>query len=109
MSDPHQTPTDEIITISQVTPKPGQYDAFVTLQTAFQTRVAPEIDGLLGGRLFLGDDGKTLVIMSRFRSRADLNNWTSSPRFAEHMLRVQPMIEPANPGRFTVLYQSGNV
>ena len=109
MSDPHQTPVDEIITISQVTPKPGQYDAFVTLQTAFQTRVAPEIDGLLGGRLFRGDDGKTLVIMSRFRSRADLNNRTSSPRFAEHMLHVRPMIEPANPGRFTVLYQSGNV
>ena len=100
---------DEIITLSHVTPKTGQKDHFVEIQTQFQQSVAPEIDGLIGGRFYAAEDGKSFVIMSRFRSRQDLENWTGSERFAAHMVYVRPLLEAAKPDRFTVLYQSGIV
>lgn len=100
---------DEVVSISHVTPKPGQKDRFVEIQTQFQTSVATEIDGLIGGRLFAAEDGQSFVIMSRFQSRADLEAWTGSQRFANHMARVRPLIEAATPGRFSTLYQSGTV
>lgn len=100
---------DAIISISHVTPKPGMKDQFVDIQTRFQTSVAPEIEGLLGGRFYAAEDGESFVIMSRFRSRKDLENWTRSERFGEHMARVRPLIETASPSRFSILYQSGTV
>ncbi|MEQ8288075.1 antibiotic biosynthesis monooxygenase [Thalassospira sp.] len=100
---------DEIVTISQVRPKPGQLESFVEIQTAFQQNVASEIDGLIGGRLLIAEDRQSLVIMARFRSNADLEKWTHSARFGQHMARVRPMLEPPSPGRFHVLYQSGTV
>lgn len=106
---PTNPPSDEVITLSKVTPKAGQKDSFVEIQTQFQQSVAPEIEGLIGGRFYAAEDGESFVIMSRFRSRDDLDNWTGSPRFAEHMNRVRPLLEAAKPGRFIVLYQSGTV
>lgn len=100
---------DAIISISHVTPKAGMKDQFVDMQTRFQTSVAPEIEGLLGGRFYAAEDGKSFVVMSRFRSRKDLENWTGSERFGEHMSRIRPLIETASPSRFSILYQSGTV
>ncbi len=100
---------EEIVTLSLVTPKAGQKDSFVEIQKQFQQSVAPEIEGLIGGRFYAAEDGKSFVIMSRFRSRKDLENWTGSERFSGHMSRVRPLLEAARPNRFTVLYQSGTV
>ncbi|RCK29273.1 hypothetical protein TH9_21330 [Thalassospira xiamenensis] len=100
---------DEIVTVSLVTPKPDRIEEFIEIQTGFQKSVAGRINGLLGGRLLHSEDGRSLIIMSRFKTRDDLANWSTSELFAGHLARVGPMLEQAVPGRYTALWRSGDV
>ncbi|MFH1805028.1 MAG: antibiotic biosynthesis monooxygenase family protein [Pseudomonadota bacterium] len=98
-----------IVTVSHVIPKPGQFDTFIDIQRRFQERMAGKIPGLLGGRLLRAEDGKSLIIMARFENRDDLENWKKSDLFAGHLARVRPLIEPASPGLFQAIWRSGEV
>ena len=108
MTTQHEA-NDEIVTVSHVVPKSGRTDEFIGIQTGFQKSVAGRIEGLLGGRLLYAEDGRSLVIMSRFKSREDLANWTRSDLFADHMARVKPLLETTSPQLFSALWRSGDV
>ena len=86
------------VSISIITPKPEQFDAFMELQLAQFQRVRGQVQGLQGSRLFRSNDNRSVVLVSVFDTAEDALRFRQDPRLTDHLARVQPLIESATPG-----------
>ena len=91
------------------TPKPGWLDAFVEVQRTSLPRLARNIQGFRGSRLFRALDGTTAAMISVFDSPEDFKRWTASESFAAHREKLSTMIERAAPGVYEVVYEAGSI
>ena len=88
--------------------KPGQLDAFVAAQQAFATTLCQQNAGLLGGRMYRGQDGTSAVLLSQFDSVQSQEAIRQRPDFKAHLARIQPMVESVSPELFQEAYTTGN-
>jgi heme-degrading monooxygenase HmoA len=95
--------------ISIITPKPGRFEEFMTLQLAQLSRLRGQVQGLRGTRLFRSLDNRSAVLVSVFETDADAARFRGDPRLTDHLARVQPLIESAVPGAFETAYEVGTV
>jgi heme-degrading monooxygenase HmoA len=91
------------------TPKPGWLDAFVEVQRTSLPRLARNIQGFRGSRLFRALDGTTAAMISVFDSPEDLKRWTASEPFIAHREKLATMIDRTAPGLYEVVYEAGSI
>ena len=101
--------TKPYVSISVITPKPGRFEEFMALQLAQHHRVRGQVQGLRGGRLYRGVDGRSVVLVTAFDSAEDAQRFRQDPRFTEHIARVQPLLESAMPGAYETAYEVGEI
>ena len=101
---------DRTVTVLNIfTPKPGWLDAFVEVQRTSLPRLARNIQGFRGSRLFRALDGTTAAMISVFDSPEDLKRWTASEPFAAHREKLSTMIERTAPGVYELVYEGGSI
>jgi heme-degrading monooxygenase HmoA len=99
-----------VMLINLFTPKPGLADKFVEVQSAEYVRLSGQVEGYIGNRLGKAVDGSgQLVNVALFDSLANYNAWRASKLFADHMEIIQPLIERAAPGMYSIAYSAGTV
>jgi len=86
------------VSISIITPKPEQFDAFMELQLAQFQRVRGQVQGLQGSRLFRSNDNRSVVLVSVFETSRGRPALPAGSRLTDHLARAQPLIESATPG-----------
>jgi heme-degrading monooxygenase HmoA len=102
--------SDRTVTVLNIfTPKPGWLDAFVEVQRTSLPRLARNIQGFRGSRLFRALDGTTAAMISVFDSPEDLQRWTASEPFAAHRDKLSTMIERTAPGVYELVYEAGSI
>jgi heme-degrading monooxygenase HmoA len=94
--------TGPVVLINVFTPKPGKLDAFVETQKAELQRLAEQraVKGWRSSRLHRALDGKTAVMVTVFDTIGDHKRWVATAAFAEHLDRIRPLIERAEPGYY---------
>jgi len=101
---------DRTVTVLNIfTPKPGWLDAFVEVQRTSLPRLARNIQGFRGSRLFRALDGTTAAMISVFDSPEDFKRWTASQAFVVHREKLATMIERTAPGVYELVYEAGSI
>ncbi len=101
---------DRTVTVLNIfTPKPGWLDAFVEVQRTSLPRLAQNIQGFRGSRLFRALDGTTAAMISVFDSPEDFKRWTASEAFIAHRGKIGTMIERTSPGVYELVYEAGSI
>jgi heme-degrading monooxygenase HmoA len=101
---------DRTVTVLNIfTPKPGWLDAFVEVQRTSLPRLARNIQGFRGSRLFRALDGTTAAMISVFDSPEDFKRWTASEAFVVHREKLATMIERTAPGVYELVYEAGSI
>jgi heme-degrading monooxygenase HmoA len=100
-----------VVLINVFTPKPGKLDAFIETQKAELERLSQEaaIQGWRGSRLHRAVDGKTAVMVTVFDTIDDHKHWVATHAFAEHLDRIRPLIERAEPGYYELVAEAGRI
>lgn len=85
----------EIILINSFVPQPGKLDALQEMQLAESQRLGAESAeyGWLGNTIYRNEDAGRLVIVTRFRNEAGKAAWQQSAAFADHLRRLEPLLE----------------
>lgn len=97
------------VNISVITPKPGKFEEFMSLQLAQLESVRGKVRGLLGTRMFRSLDNSAIVLVATFETAEDADRWRADDRFTVHLARARPLIERASPGAFETAYEVGVV
>lgn len=104
-----ETTNDEklgpVVFINIFTVKPGKLDEFVALQKANLERSRGNTPGWRGSRLHRGLDGRTAVMVTTFDSIADHKRVHETARFSEHVARLRPLIEKAEPAYYQLEHE----
>lgn len=98
-----------VISISLITPKPGRFEEFMTLQLAQLQRLRGQVAGLVGSRLYRAFDGRSAIMLAVFDTAEDQRRFAASPDLKDHLARVRDLVEPAAPGLYEVTYLFGDV
>jgi heme-degrading monooxygenase HmoA len=95
-----------LVVMNVFTPKPDALDAFLAMQ----------IDGLSklraaarGSRLYRAEDRSKLVMVSVFDSPEDFKRFSDSEPFAAHRAKMLPYLESAQPARYELVYEAGEI
>ena len=94
-----------IVLINLFTVKPGRMDEFIELQKRNLDRSPGNVPGWRGSRLHRSTDGRTAVMMSMFDTIADHKRLHESSRIAEHVQKIKPLIESAEPTYYEVVHE----
>ena len=103
------TRTGPLVVINVFTPKPQALDDFLALQIAALPRLRAGTAGARGSRLFRADDDSKAVMVSVFDTPEDFRQFSESPELAAHRARILPLLERAEPGRYQLVYQAGDL
>lgn len=77
------------------TPKDGATDRLLDLQLQETRKMRSEAaaTGWLGNDVYRAQDGKRLIIVTRFESIAAKQAWAATPSFAAHIERIDPLLK----------------
>ncbi|HEY6630770.1 MAG TPA: antibiotic biosynthesis monooxygenase family protein [Rhizobiaceae bacterium] len=95
-----------IVLINLFTVKPGRMDEFIELQKRNLDRSPGNVPGWRGSRLHRSTDGRTALMMSLFDTIADHKRLRQNSRFAEHVRKLMPLIEGAEPTYYEVVHEA---
>jgi heme-degrading monooxygenase HmoA len=99
-----------VMLVNLFTPKPGQEQAFIDVQTGEYVRLKGKVEGWIGNRLGRAVDGNgQLVNVAMFDSMTNYNAWRESALFAEHLEIIRPFVEKSAPGMYELLYSAGDL
>jgi heme-degrading monooxygenase HmoA len=100
--------TGPVVLINVFTPQAGKLDAFIGIQKAELKRLADQraVKGWRSSRLHRALDGKTAVMVSVFDTIGDHKRWVATAAFAEHLDRIRPLIERAEPGYYQLVAEA---
>ena len=81
--------------INTFTPVAGGIDALVALQLAEIRDMHEEATsfGWLGNEVYRSQDGASLIIVTRFRSREARERWAATERFRRHIEELAPLVK----------------
>jgi len=94
-----------VTVINRFSIKPGKMDEFIDAQQKFVAALPP--CGLVGGRMYRSLDGQSAVLVSTFQSKDAQEQVLQRPDFKEHLSRLQPLVESANPVLCEEAYTTG--
>jgi|ERR1700722_14592084 len=103
------TRTGSVVVINVFTPKPDALDDFLAVQIAALPGLRAGATGARVSRLLRADDGSKAVMVSVFDTPEDFKRFTESTEFAAHRAKILPFLERAEPGRYQLVYQAGDV
>ncbi len=101
--------TGSVVVINVFTPKPDALDDFLAVQIAALPGLRAGTTGVRGSRLFRAQDGSKAVMVSVFDSAEDFKRFADSAEFAAHRTKILPFIERADPGKYQLVYEAGEV
>lgn len=88
--------------------KPGKMNQFIEVQRSFTAALKTKSAGLIGSRMYRSLDGKSAVRVAQFESARSHEGTRQSDAFEEHLKRVQPYVESANPNSYEEAFTAGN-
>lgn len=94
-----------VVLINLFTVKPGRMDEFIALQAANLERTRGEVPGRRGSRLHRSTDGRTAILASMFETIGDHRRLNASSQIAEHIQKIRPLVEKAEPTYFEVVHE----
>lgn len=97
-----------VTVINRLSVKPGMIDRLVEAQRAFGASMTAKRCGLIGGRLYRGVDGDSVVLVSQFESKAAQDAIRQMPEFAEHLRALAPLVESSSPALYEEAYTTGD-
>lgn len=97
---------DSVVVINVFTPKPGALNDFLALQSAALPGLRA---GARGSRLYRAQDGSKVMMLSVFDTAEDFDKFTAGQSFAAHRAKMLPLLEKAEPGRYQLVFQAGEV
>jgi heme-degrading monooxygenase HmoA len=100
--------TDAVVVINVFTIKPNALDDFLSVQSAALPGLRA-VSGARGTRLYRAEDGGKAVMVSVFDSPEDFKRFSESAEFAAHRAKILPYLERAEPSRYRLVYQAGDV
>jgi heme-degrading monooxygenase HmoA len=100
-------PTGPVVVINVFTPKPGQMDAFVRMQSEALRDLGERIPGWRGTRMYRALDDRSAAVVSTFTSEAEYHAWMASELFNQHRNKVAPLIERAGPQLYRLVHEAG--
>ena len=103
------TRNDSVVVINIFTPKPGALNDFLALQTAALPGLRAGTSGARGSRLYRAEDGGKVIMLSVFDTGEDFEKFTAGEAFASHRAKMLPLLEKAEPGRYQLVFQAGEV
>ena len=88
---------------------PDKLDEFIGLQHAYATSLAggDEPSGLIGGRMYRGQDGRSAVLISQFESTEAQERIRNSDAFKQHIAQLKALIVSTNPKLYEEAYTAG--
>ena len=102
-------PSQPVVNISVITPKPECFARFMELQLAQHRAVRGKVDGLIGGRLFRSREDRDVILVTMFESEEAALRFSRDERLTSHLARVRPLLERAVPGAYEVAYEVGSL
>lgn len=89
--------------------EPDKLDAFIGLQQAYATSLAggDEPTGLIGGRMYRGQDGRSAVLVSQFASLEAQAKIRDSDSFKRHIAQLKALIVSSTPKLYEEAYTAG--
>jgi quinol monooxygenase YgiN len=95
---------EPITLINFLSIKAGKLDEFIDSQRGIASTI-PE--GLLGGRLYRGADGKTAVLISQFVSKSAQEKILQTSAFKEHIDKLRELVDSSRPAVYEEVYTYG--
>src|SRR5579859_7903105 len=89
--------------------EPGKLDDFIRLQQAYATTLTDpdKPTGLIGGRMYRGQDGRSAVLISQFDSHEAQERIRASDAFQRHIAKLKALIVSTNPKLYEEAYTAG--
>jgi heme-degrading monooxygenase HmoA len=103
------TQTGSTVVINVFTPKAGALDDFLAVQIAALPGLRAGTVGARGSRLFRAQDNSKAVMVSVFDTPEAFRRFSESEQFAAHRTKITPFLERAEPGRYELVYQAGEL
>lgn len=93
--DIEEIPNGPVVLIDTFLPRLGRREEFLRLQVAETQRLRHEAAryGWRGNRIYRSHDGEAVVIVTAFDSAQGKMEWVRSEAFAEHLRRLDPLLE----------------
>ena len=89
-----------VLLINTFTPKEGQADAFIEVQISEYERLRGRIPGWIGNHLHQNLADNTVVNVATFESLSDYQSWRQGHSFQDHVKRLIPFVDKADPKLF---------
>jgi heme-degrading monooxygenase HmoA len=67
------------------------------------------VPGVRRSRLFRAEDNSKAVMVSVFDTPEDFRKFSESEQFAAHRTKIQTYLERAEPGRYELVYEAGDL
>jgi heme-degrading monooxygenase HmoA len=101
--------SDSLVVINVFSPKPDAVEAFLALQVEALPKLRTMAQGARGSRLYRAEDRSKFVMVSVFDNADDFKRFGESEPFLAHRARMLPYLETAQPGRYELVYEAGEV
>jgi heme-degrading monooxygenase HmoA len=90
-----EIPNGPVVLIDTFLPRPGRREEFLRLQVAEAQHLHREAVryGWRGNRIYRSHDGEAVVVVTAFDSVQGKTEWVRSETFAEHLRRLDPLLE----------------
>jgi len=86
-----------VTTINTLAVKPGKIEEFVRIHEKFSHSFSNRCEGLIGGRLYRGKDGKTVTLISEFESEQAQQRIRNHPEVLENIRQLAVLTESSSP------------
>lgn len=99
---------DRLVLLNVFRPKPGMMEAFIEGQLGGLPRFG-HVAGLVRSHLYRAHDDRDAILVSEWESEAAQRVFAETPAFHEHRARLQPLLDGASPGLYTLVYERNAV
>lgn len=83
------------ISINTFTPIEGKFQEFLELQNNETAKLSLKSSqcGWLGNDIFASQDGKKVIIVTRFKDKNSAENWWQQSDFQVHLATIKPLLK----------------
>ena len=94
--------------INRLVVKPGKMDEFIDAQRRYAAALKKSPTGIIGGRLYRGTDGISVVLVTQFESMSSQEAIRQLDSFKQHVNMLRPLVESSSPSVFEEAYTTGD-
>ena len=103
------SPAKPALSVNFVRIKPGQFEAFIALQSAHLERIRGTVPGVVGTRMFVAPERGAVILVSAFETAEHAQDFRRDPRFVEHLERAGGLIESTEAMPVELAYEIGAI